>query len=38
MTEHIKKGAITLGVVLVGIYIARRIPGLSGIVDTALNG
>ena len=38
MTAHLKQAAITVAVVLAGIYILRRIPGASGIVDTALNG
>lgn len=38
MQAHLKSAAMTLGVVLIGIYIMRRVPGLSGIVDTALQG
>ena len=38
MTAHLKQAAITIGVVLVGIYILRRVPGASGLVETALNG
>lgn len=38
MKAHIKQAAITVAVVLAGIYILRRVPVTAGIVDTALNG
>lgn len=36
--EHIKSAAITLAVVLVGIYIARQVPVVGPFVDKALVG
>lgn len=38
MQSHIKSAAMTVAIVLVGIYIARKVPMLGGLVDTALNG
>jgi len=38
MKAHLKQAAITLAVVLAGIYILRRVPVAQGLVDTALNG
>ncbi len=38
MQAHLKQAAITLAVVLVGIYIVRRVPVLGPLADTALNG
>jgi hypothetical protein len=38
MKAHLKQAAITVGVVLVGIYVLRRVPFTSNLVNTALNG
>lgn len=38
MKAHLKNAAITVATVLVGIYILRRVPVASGLVNTALNG
>ena len=38
MTEKIKQAAITCVVVLVGIYILRRVPMVGDLVDTAISG
>ena len=38
MTAHLKSAAITVGIVLVGIYVLRKLPVGSTIVDMAFNG
>lgn len=38
MKAHAIQIAKTLGVVLVGIYVLRRVPVIGGYVDTAING
>ena len=38
MQTHIKQAAITLAIVLVGIYIVRRVPVIGPMADMALNG
>lgn len=38
MKAHLKQAAITVGVVLVGIYLLRRVPVTASLVNTALNG
>ena len=38
MKAHIKQAAITIAVVLAGIYILRQVPVAGPLVDKALNG
>ena len=38
MKAHFKQAAITLAVVLVGIYVVRKLPVVGPLADTALNG
>lgn len=38
MKAHIKQAAITIAVVLVGIYILRQVPVTNDLVNKALNG
>ena len=38
MKAHLKQAAMTIAVVLVGIYVLRRVPVAGELVDKALNG
>jgi len=38
MKTHLKNAAITLGIVLAGIYVLRQVDATKKIVDKALNG
>ena len=38
MTAHLKSAAITVGIVLVGIYILRQAPVVGPMVDKAISG
>ena len=38
MQAHLKSAAITIAVVLVGVYILRQAPVVGPMVDKALNG
>ena len=38
MKAHIKDALMTTGIVLLTIYIARKVPMLGNVVDTAING
>ncbi|RZS56718.1 hypothetical protein EV685_1272 [Sphaerotilus mobilis] len=38
MQKHLKEAVITTAVVLVTIFVARKIPMVNGVVTKALNG
>lgn len=38
MKAHLKQAAITVAVVLVGIYLVRRVPVIGPMADMALTG
>lgn len=38
MQAHFKQAAMTLAVVIVGIYIARQVPVVGPLVDKAISG
>lgn len=38
MQAHLKQAAMTIGVVLVGIYVLRQLPVVGPLVNTALAG
>ncbi len=38
MKEHAKSAAITLAVVLVGIYVLRQVPTVGPLVDKMISG
>lgn len=38
MVSQVKNAALTTGLVLLAIFILRKVPGAKDLVDTALNG
>ena len=38
MQSHLKNALITTGIVLATIYVLRKVPMVSGLVDKAING
>ena len=38
MVSQLKNAAMTTGIVLVTIFLLRKVPGARDLVDTALNG
>lgn len=36
-TSHVKNALITTGMVLLTIYVLKKVPGVSGVIDQALN-
>jgi hypothetical protein len=38
MQAHLKNALITTAIVLATVYVLRKVPGVNGVVTTALNG